>query len=44
MIAIRDRMNLCLSIDHRIVDGYMAGRFLESVKGRLESYQKEDVI
>ena len=44
MIAVRDRINLCLSIDHRIVDGYMAGRFLENVKQRLESYQKEDVI
>lgn len=44
MIAIRDRMNLCLSIDHRIVDGFIAGRFLQRVKERLESYQKEDVI
>lgn len=44
MIGIRDRINLCLSIDHRIVDGFIAGKFLESVKKRLESYQKEDVM
>jgi 2-oxoisovalerate dehydrogenase E2 component (dihydrolipoyl transacylase) len=44
MIAIRDRMNLCLSIDHRIVDGFMAGQFLKRVKGRLESYQPGDAL
>jgi pyruvate/2-oxoglutarate dehydrogenase complex dihydrolipoamide acyltransferase (E2) component len=30
-IAIRAMMNLCLSFDHRIVDGLTAGRFLERV-------------
>ena len=30
-IAIRAMMNLCLSFDHRIVDGLIAGRFLERV-------------
>lgn len=38
MIAVRDMMNLCLSLDHRILDGLMAGRFLRRVKERLESY------
>lgn len=38
MIAIRDMVNLCLSLDHRILDGLVCGRFLQSVKKRLESY------
>ncbi|SHE45122.1 branched-chain alpha-keto acid dehydrogenase E2 component [Seinonella peptonophila] len=38
MIAIRDMMNLCLSIDHRIIDGWISGRFLQAVKQRLEAY------
>lgn len=32
MIAIRDMVNLCLSIDHRILDGYVCGKFLNRVK------------
>ncbi len=35
-IAIRSMMNLCLSFDHRILDGAIAGGFLQSVKQRLE--------
>lgn len=38
MIAIRDMVNLCLSLDHRILDGLVCGRFLQSVKQKLESY------
>lgn len=38
MIAIRDMMNLCLSLDHRIIDGWISGRFLQAVKQRLEAY------
>ena len=37
MIAIRDMMNLCLSLDHRVLDGLVCGRFLQSVKQKLES-------
>jgi 2-oxoisovalerate dehydrogenase E2 component (dihydrolipoyl transacylase) len=37
-IAIRHMMNTCLSFDHRIVDGMMAGQFLSSVKQRLEGW------
>src|SRR5690606_26093986 len=40
-IAIRWMMNLCVSLDHRILDGAVCGRFLRSVKRRLESYNKE---
>lgn len=38
-IAIRSMVNLCLSFDHRILDGLTAGRFLQSVKRRLESWE-----
>lgn len=37
-IAIRSMMNLCMSLDHRVLDGAVCGRFLKSVKSRLESY------
>ena len=36
-IAIRSMMNLCLSFDHRIVDGAVASAFLKGVKDRLEA-------
>jgi len=35
-IAIRDMVNLCLTIDHRLLDGLVAGRFLNEVKANLE--------
>ncbi|WP_408057109.1 dihydrolipoamide acetyltransferase family protein [Ureibacillus acetophenoni] len=37
MFAARDMVNLCLSIDHRVLDGLVAGRFLNRVKSILES-------
>jgi 2-oxoisovalerate dehydrogenase E2 component (dihydrolipoyl transacylase) len=37
-IAIRSIMNLEVSFDHRILDGGVALRFLNAVKGRLEAY------
>ncbi|HSP09435.1 MAG TPA: dihydrolipoamide acetyltransferase family protein [Candidatus Dormibacteraeota bacterium] len=37
-IAVRHMMNLCLSFDHRVIDGMMAGQFLGSVKKRLEEW------
>ena len=36
-IAIRSMMNICLTFDHRIMDGREAGAFLADVKRRLES-------
>lgn len=41
MIAVRHMVNLCLSIDHRILDGLVAGEFLKAVKTRIESYSRE---
>ncbi|HVH64264.1 MAG TPA: dihydrolipoamide acetyltransferase family protein [Candidatus Dormibacteraeota bacterium] len=37
-IAIRHMMNMCLSFDHRIIDGMMTGEFLNSIKKRLEEW------
>ena len=36
-IAIRSMMNVCLSFDHRIVDGAESSAFLQTVKGSLEA-------
>lgn len=38
-IAVRSIMNMCLSFDHRVIDGAMAGRFLQSIKKWLENYE-----
>jgi 2-oxoisovalerate dehydrogenase E2 component (dihydrolipoyl transacylase) len=35
-LAIRRTMNSCLSLDHRVVDGYVASGFLADLKQRLE--------
>ncbi len=35
--ASRDMVNLCLSIDHRILDGLVCGKFLKRVKNILEN-------
>lgn len=37
MFAARDIVNLSLSLDHRVLDGLVAGRFLQHVKQTLES-------
>ncbi len=37
-LAIRSIMNLCLSFDHRLIDGVHALRFLNAVKQRLEAF------
>jgi len=37
-IALRHMMNLCLSFDHRIIDGMMAGQFLGTLKQWLEEW------
>jgi 2-oxoisovalerate dehydrogenase E2 component (dihydrolipoyl transacylase) len=37
-IAVRHMMNMCLSFDHRIIDGMMAGQFLAFMKQGLEGW------
>ncbi|MEN1970152.1 dihydrolipoamide acetyltransferase family protein [Lentibacillus sp. N15] len=41
MFAARDMVNLSLSLDHRILDGLVCGRFLARVKAILEHMNKD---
>ena len=43
-IAIRSMMNICLTFDHRIMDGREAGAFLADVRRRLESVDPAESI
>ncbi len=40
-IAIRPMMNLCLSYDHRLVDGAYAAPFMRDVKANLETWDED---
>jgi 2-oxoisovalerate dehydrogenase E2 component (dihydrolipoyl transacylase) len=42
MFAARDMVNLCLSLDHRVLDGLVAGRFLARVKEILENITQDN--
>ncbi|WP_124727233.1 dihydrolipoamide acetyltransferase family protein [Staphylospora marina] len=44
MIAVRDMMNICISLDHRVLDGLICGRFLQRVKERLEAWGPDSQI
>ncbi|MCA0754494.1 2-oxo acid dehydrogenase subunit E2 [Paenibacillus sp. N4] len=44
MLAVRSMANLCLSLDHRILDGVICGRFLQRVKDNLESFNQESKL
>jgi len=41
MFAARDMVNLCLSLDHRILDGLICGQFLARVKEILENVNED---
>ncbi|MDQ0299559.1 2-oxoisovalerate dehydrogenase E2 component (dihydrolipoyl transacylase) [Salibacterium salarium] len=41
MVAIRSMVNLCLSLDHRVLDGLICGRFLARIKQKLEEFNEE---
>ncbi len=43
-IAVRSMLNVCCSFDHRLLDGADAGRFLATLKRRLESYGPDTPI
>lgn len=43
-IAIRSIVNLCMSLDHRVLDGWVAGKFLQAVRERLSSFGPETVL
>jgi pyruvate/2-oxoglutarate dehydrogenase complex dihydrolipoamide acyltransferase (E2) component len=40
-IAVRSMMYLCLSFDHRVLDGAGAGGFLQAVRTKLQSYGRD---
>ena len=42
--AVRSMMNLCITFDHRILDGAEAGTFVNAVKSRLETIGPDTVI
>ena len=43
MFAARDMVNICLSLDHRVLDGYVCGKFLSHVKYLLENVKKDNI-
>jgi len=43
-IAIRSMMNICLSFDHRIIDGAEASAFLQSFKRNLEVWSADSEL
>lgn len=43
-IGIRQKVNLCLTLDHRLLDGLAAGHFLNDLKQILENYQVDTEI
>jgi len=43
MFAARDIVNLCLSLDHRVLDGLVCGKFLNRVKEILEKTNKSSM-
>ncbi|OKP95767.1 dihydrolipoamide acetyltransferase family protein [Paenibacillus sp. P46E] len=44
MIAVRSMANICLSLDHRILDGVISGRFLQRVKENVEGYTPDTKV
>lgn len=42
MFGARDMVNLCLSLDHRVLDGLVAGNFLARVKEILEKMSEDN--
>ena len=43
-VAVRSMMNLCITFDHRILDGAEAAAFVNAVKSRLEATGPDTVI
>lgn len=43
MMGPRDMVNLCLSLDHRVLDGLVCGLFLKSVKEKVESMNENTI-
>jgi 2-oxoisovalerate dehydrogenase E2 component (dihydrolipoyl transacylase) len=43
-IAVRSMMNVCLSLDHRVVDGSIACPFLADIKQQVEKITSNDTV
>lgn len=43
MMGPRDMVNLCLSLDHRVLDGLVCGLFLKSVKEKVENMNENTI-
>jgi 2-oxoisovalerate dehydrogenase E2 component (dihydrolipoyl transacylase) len=43
-VAVRSMMNLCITFDHRILDGAEAGAFVNAVKDRLEAIYPDTAV
>lgn len=43
MMGPRDMVNLCLSLDHRVLDGLVSGLFLKAVKEKVESMNENNL-
>jgi 2-oxoisovalerate dehydrogenase E2 component (dihydrolipoyl transacylase) len=43
-IGVRSLVNMCLSFDHRVLDGHQAGAFLQDVKKRMEAFGPQSGI
>lgn len=41
-IAVRHMVNLCMSLDHRILDGLVCGKFLAHIKNTLENMSEQN--
>ncbi|SDY57427.1 2-oxoisovalerate dehydrogenase E2 component (dihydrolipoyl transacylase) [Evansella caseinilytica] len=41
-IAVRHMVNLCMSLDHRVLDGLICGKFLGHIKNTLENIREEN--
>ncbi|TAK59605.1 MAG: 2-oxo acid dehydrogenase subunit E2 [Dehalococcoidia bacterium] len=42
--AARDVMNLCISFDHRALDGAQAGAFMQTVRHNIEAFQPSQAV
>ncbi len=42
--AARDVMNLCISFDHRALDGAQAGAFMQTVRRNIEAFQPSQTV
>jgi len=43
-IAIRDMMNVCMSFDHRVIDGAESGNFMRDIRDGLQKIGEDTII